>query len=80
MAKALPTAAGFYWAKWRIATDGTREASELTPSDKWEPVEVYENCSDPNHEEYLRVSVLGVERSQDLDGFVWGDVIAREVS
>jgi hypothetical protein len=31
----LPTKAGFYWAKWSIAAEGTRDGGELTPSDQW---------------------------------------------
>lgn len=27
----MPTTPGYYWAKWRIAADGTREGDELTP-------------------------------------------------
>jgi hypothetical protein len=67
-----PTRPGFYWAKWRIASDGTPEADELTPSDKWEVVEVFENCIDPDDDEHLMVSVPGVAKGQALDAFVWG--------
>jgi len=67
-----PTAPGFYWAKWRIASEGTREADELTPSDDWEVVEVFENCINKQDPEYLMVFVPGVEKGQPLDGFVWG--------
>ncbi len=67
-----PKQAGHYWAKWRIANDGTREGDELTPSDKWEVVEVFENCLDRENDEFLMVSVPGVERSQSLENFVWG--------
>jgi hypothetical protein len=67
-----PSKPGFYWAKWKIADDGTREADELTPSDKWEVVEVWENCNDAKSPEYLRVSVPGVERGQSLENFYWG--------
>jgi len=69
----MPTTPGFYWAKWRIANDGTKEGDELTPSKKWEVVDVFENCTDRSDCEHLMVHVPGVERSQSLDGFVWGD-------
>lgn len=69
---ATPTKEGFYWAKWKIADAGTREGDDLTPSDKWEVVEVWENCNDKSNPEYLRVSVCGVERGQSLENFVWG--------
>lgn len=42
--KAMPTKPGYYWAKWRIAADGTHEGDELTPSDFWGIVEVNENA------------------------------------
>jgi hypothetical protein len=67
-----PKKAGHYWAKWRIANDGTREGDELTPSDTWEVVQVFENCLDHTDDEFLAVHVPGVERSQSLENFVWG--------
>lgn len=69
----LPTSAGHYWAKWRTASDGTREAEELTPSDTWEIVQVFVNCLEETDPEHLMVHVPGVERAQPLDGFVWGE-------
>ena len=67
-----PIQAGYYWAKWRIAADNTREGDELTPSDKWEVVEVFVNCLDQEDDEYLMVSVPGVAQAQALDSFFWG--------
>ena len=72
MKHATPTAPGFYWAKWRIASDGTRDIEEFVSSDRWEVVEVCENHIDPFDAEYLVVAVAGVEKGQALDGFVWG--------
>ena len=69
---AVPAKPGFYWAKWRIADDGTVEGDDLTPSDVWEVVHVTENTSDKSHPEYLRVSVSGVQRGQALENFFWG--------
>ena len=68
----IPKCAGFYWAKWKIAAEGTREGSELTPSDNWEVMQVFVNCVDPTDDEYLMVSVPGVEQAQSLDSFYWG--------
>lgn len=73
-----PTGAGFYWAKWKIADDRTREAEELTPSDRWEVVEVVVNHVDREDPEHLRVSVSGVECSQPLDGFFWGEKVTPQ--
>jgi hypothetical protein len=66
-----PTKPGWFWAKWQIASDATRGGDELTPSERFEVVEVVENAAhgDPEH---LLVSVSGVEASQPLDGFFWG--------
>lgn len=69
---ATPMKTGFYWAKWRIADEGTKEGDELTPSDQWEVVHVFENIADTEDPEYLRVEVPGVERSQSLENFFWG--------
>jgi len=71
----IPEKFGFYWAKWRIADDGTPEGEELTPSDRWEPVELWENCLCPGNPEYRKVSVPGVAVSQDPQNFVWGPEI-----
>lgn len=70
--RATPKEPGFYWAKWRIADDGTREGDELTPSDTWEVVQVVVNCIDRDDPEHLKVNVPGVERGQCLENFVWG--------
>lgn len=69
-----PTKPGFYWAKWRIADDGTDDDGEGCggPHADWEVVEVCENCMDANDPEYLRVAVTGVARSQSLGNFSWG--------
>ena len=63
----VPTAPGHYWAKWKIADDGTADEAEFTPSDRWEVVEV---LYDPNGP--LRVFVPGVEASQAIENFFWG--------
>lgn len=67
----MPTEAGFYWAKWRICADGTKDGDEITPSDVPEVVEVWENSLDTSNPEFLMVHVPGVEKGQPLDGFVW---------
>lgn len=69
----LPKDPGYYWAMWLDADPGTREGEELTPRDKWEPVEVFDNNGEGNNR--LRVEVGGVERSQSIENFIWGDRI-----
>lgn len=73
-----PTKSGFYWAQWRKAIAGTRDAAELTPSDEWQPVQVFENALDDPDPEYLMVEVGGVEKAQSLDCFVWGPAIGLQ--
>ncbi len=68
----IPSEEGFYWAKWRIAADGTLEGDELTPCNEWEVVQVNVNCIDQDDPEHLSVSVAGVEQVQWLENFVWG--------
>lgn len=75
MSDLTPTKPGYYWAQWRKAVPGTRDAAELTPSDDWQPVQVFENTLDDQHPEYLMVEVGGVEKAQSLDCFVWGPAI-----
>lgn len=67
-----PTKPGHYWAKWRIADDGTPEGDEQTPSDVWEVVQVNENSTDRSDPEYLMVAVPGQTRSQSVENFYWG--------
>ncbi|MDR7220326.1 hypothetical protein [Aminobacter aminovorans] len=76
MADLTPTKPGYYWAQWRKAVPGTRDARELTPSDRWEPVQVFENALDDQDPQYLMVFVGGVDNAQGLDCFAWGPAIA----
>ncbi|EHK56855.1 hypothetical protein [Allomesorhizobium alhagi] len=76
----VPLKPGYYWAKWRIAADGTHEGDELTPSDTWEIVQVNKNIVDwednPEEHEALSVAVTGVLETQWRDCFVWGPKVA----
>jgi hypothetical protein len=68
----VPKKAGFYWAVWLTPTHGTRDGAELTPSSEWEVVYVFENGMSASDQEYLRVLVAGVEKSQSIEDFRWG--------
>ena len=68
----LPDKAGHYWARWKIKNPGTAEEDD-PPSGQWEVVQVFENCIDPDDGEYLMVAVAGVERSQSVENFHWGE-------
>ena len=69
----VPKFVGFYWAKWRIADDGTKEGDELTPSNTWEVVQLINGGSiDKPH---FYVSVPGVEKIQSVENFVWGKMV-----
>jgi len=74
--KHTPSKPGWYWAKWKIADDGTRDGGELTPSDRWEVVEVVDNGGEDPADK-LRVSVSGVEKTQSVENFFWGDRIIK---
>lgn len=68
-----PNKPGYYWAKWKIATDETHEGKELTPSNSWEVVHVWANCANPQDcDEPYGVSVPGVRETQWPDQFFWG--------
>lgn len=80
--KPMPMAPGYYWAKWKIASDGTHNGDELTSAPHhWEIVEVNGNALDwednPEELEALSVSVPGVRETQWRDGFVWGRFVAK---
>lgn len=76
----IPMKPGYYWAKWRIPSEGTFEASELCPSDNWEMVQVNPNHANwennPSEDEAMSVSVPGVRETQRRDCFVWGDFVS----
>lgn len=76
----IPAKPGYYWAKWKIAADGTHEGDELTPAKTWEIVQVNANVlgweDDPADDEALSVSVPGVRETQWRDCFVWGPLVA----
>lgn len=67
-----PTTEGHFWAKWRIAEDGTDDADSFTPLDHWEVVQVFENGGEPDNPEYLMVHVPGVSKGQNVENFIWG--------
>lgn len=71
-----PTRTGHYWARWKIKSPGTAE-EEDPPDGRWEVVQVFENCIDPDNDEHLAVHVAGVERVQHLDNFLWGERVAE---
>lgn len=77
----IPLKPGYYWAKWRIAADGTHEGDDLTPSDIFEIVQVNWNYlgweENPAEDEALSVSVPGVRETQWRDCFVWGEFVAN---
>lgn len=73
----IPHHEGFFWAKWRIADEGTVEGDILTPCDDWQVVNVYENGPSPKHPEWLRVMVPGVQSSQSVENFFWGSEVCR---
>lgn len=68
-----PKAEGFYWAKWKIADDGTVGADDgaLDPN-RWEVVDVFRNHLGDDPAGRWRVLVPGVQRSQSLENFYWG--------
>ncbi len=78
----MPQEPGYFWAKWRIAADGTLEGEELTPSNTWEIVQVnwnisgWETMTDEEMPERLLVAVHGVREPQVRDGFFWGAKVA----
>jgi len=73
----IPLKPGYYWAKWRIASDDTPEDEcDYLPSDRWEIVEVNDNGGEPGTLEELSVSLCGVAVTQWRDCFVWGDFVA----
>lgn len=80
----LPYRPGYYWAKWKIAADGTHEGDELTPAHDFEIVQVNANVShwadckpgEADYDERFSVSVPGVRETQWLDCFVWGELVA----
>lgn len=67
MTNKVPTKAGFYWAKWKIAEKGTYDEDEFEPESHWRVVEVYDARGTGI------VLVSGEEKTQSLENFYWGD-------
>lgn len=84
MQKSIPNKPGYYWAKWKIAAEGTYEGDELTPAHDFEIVQVNANVlrwdeikpGEADYDERFFVSVPGVRETQWLDCFVWGKRVA----
>lgn len=72
--KRTPDRKGFYWAKWRIAADGTADNGEGCggTNAEWEVVGVFENTNDVAAPEHLMVEVPGVAKGQPIENFFWG--------
>lgn len=73
---------GFWWARWIRADPGTADDGEAAShSNHFEPVEVFANCTDdPGSKEPWRVAVIGVEKSQSVENFEWGEPVAPRKS
>lgn len=67
-----PNKEGFFWGRWHTPAAGTAE--DCCCGTIWEVHEVW--CADL-HGESLLVSVPGVETSQPLDAFEWGEEVIR---
>lgn len=82
----IPDREGFFWARWKIAADGTDACPKCGHEhstwereggpDEWEVVQVVENAN-ADHPEHLMVQVLGVARWQSTEDFFWGDEVRR---
>jgi hypothetical protein len=77
IAAGLPTAEGFFWAKWVRCRPDHPDAEVWTPSDKWETVELFENCIEPTDDEYMMVFVGGCTQPQRPEDFEWGEPLIR---
>lgn len=68
---------GYWWARWHTPDPATEDDGDGCFGDVWEPVQVFLNSIDPDSDESWRVFVPGVQRSQPLDAFEWGDPIPK---
>ena len=75
----VPTRAGHYWAQQIAVSPGTADEAAFEPRSEWEVVWVYENSQERADPDYLRVFVLGVERTQCLKNFNWGPPVALDI-
>jgi hypothetical protein len=68
---------GYWWAR-QIALDPGHPDFVDEPwegSDKFEVVEVVENCIDPSNPEYQKVQVLGMSQWQSIGNFQFAEYI-----
>ncbi len=75
-----PTKPGYYWALWIKAVKDTAEDSL---SNEWEIVEVWENFigepCEADADIKFAVSVHGVQQTQWLDCFRWGNPVLSKL-
>ena len=76
-----PTEPGYYWAKWRLAEDGSQTKRNDDPDQPWngdwEPVKVVANHIDYKNdpEDGLYVDVADEPVVQKIGNFIWGPKI-----
>lgn len=77
MMGALPQSAGFYWGRWHTPTPGTADDGEMCTGKDWEVHSVFRTGLGDDTDK-LMVFVPGVERSQPLEAFEWGEQVKRK--
>ena len=66
----IPSASGWYFARWIVAAPGTPNAEYLVPGDDVECVMVQDLAQD-GAPEFLNAWVAGVDMPQPLENFEW---------
>ena len=71
-----PDKEGSFWGRWHTPEAGTQDCGECCNGNVWEIHAVFDN-NGFDGEDRFRVLVPGVERSQPLDAFEWGEEVER---
>lgn len=67
-----PNEPGHYWGRWHSPDPQTADSGEMCCGELWEVHRVYRDDVG-NEPDLLRVFVPGVEATQPIDAFEWGN-------
>lgn len=74
----VPQHPGFYWGRWHTPAPGTADNGEMCTGADWEVHSVFYAGLGYVNDFELLVFVPGVEKTQPLDAFEWGEEVTRK--
>ena len=72
-----PAKDGMFWGRWHTPCPGTADDGECCSGTEWEVHHVFRNHYRHDEDDRWRVMVPGVEQTQPIDAFEWGEEVVR---